>query len=78
VGSGAIRQCHPELTVCFPKHMTLIDAAKCGMPHLGFYVLAIDGSLPTELATEEDGIVNRFRFSGINRLGPLNTKPRRP
>jgi hypothetical protein len=50
---------------CFHKHPTLIDAAKCGMPQPGFYVLAIDGGSPRELTTEEDEVVNRFRFSGI-------------
>jgi len=50
---------------CYHKHLTLIDAAKCGLPHPGFYVSAVDGGSPRELTTEEDEIVNRFRFAGI-------------
>ena len=49
---------------CFHKHPTLIDAAKCGMPQPGFYVLAVDGGSPRELTKDEDEIVDRFRFSG--------------
>ena len=49
---------------CFHKHPTLIDAAKCGMPQPGFYVLAVDGGSPRELTTEEDEVVNQFRFPG--------------
>jgi hypothetical protein len=49
---------------CFHKHPTLIDATKCGMPQPGFYVLAVDGGSPRELTSEEDEIVNRFRFAG--------------
>jgi hypothetical protein len=47
---------------CFHKHATLIDAAKCGMPQPGFYVLAVEGGGPRELTTAEDKIVNDFRF----------------
>jgi hypothetical protein len=50
---------------CYHKHLTLIDAAKCGMPQPGFYVLAVDSGSPRELSTEEDEIVNRFRFAGV-------------
>lgn len=50
---------------CYHKHPTLIDAAKCGMPQPGFYVLAVEGGSPRQLSTEEDEIVNRFRFAGI-------------
>jgi hypothetical protein len=50
---------------CFHKHLTLIDAAKCGIPQPGFYVLAVEGESPRELATEGDEVVNRFRFSGV-------------
>jgi len=50
---------------CYHKHPTLIDAARCGMLQPGFYVLAVDGGSPRELTTEEDEIVNRFRFAGI-------------
>jgi hypothetical protein len=49
---------------CFHKHLTLIDAAKCGMPQPGFYVLAVDGGSPRELTTGEDEIVHRTRFFG--------------
>ncbi len=50
---------------CFHKHPTLIDAARCGMPQPGFYVLAVDAGSPRELTTEEDEVVNRFRFSAL-------------
>jgi hypothetical protein len=48
---------------CFHKHPTLIDAAKCGMPQPGFYVLAVEHGEPRELTTSEDTIVNDFRFA---------------
>ncbi len=48
---------------CFHKHPTLIDAAKCGMPQPGFYVLAVEAGSPRELTLEEDNVVNRFRLS---------------
>lgn len=38
----------------FHTHPTLIDAAKCGMPQPGFYVLAVEGDSPGELTAEED------------------------
>ena len=47
---------------CFHKHRTLTEAAKCGMPQPGFYVLAIERGKERELTTEEDGVVNAFRF----------------
>jgi hypothetical protein len=50
---------------CYHKHSTLIDAARCGMLQPGFYVLAVDGGSPRQLTTEEDEVVNRFRFAGI-------------
>lgn len=48
---------------CFHKHPTLIDAAKCGMPQPGFYVLAVERGEPRQLTTAEDNIVNDFRFA---------------
>jgi hypothetical protein len=50
---------------CFHNHPTLIDAAKCGMPQPGFYVLAVEGSAPRELTTAEEKIVNDFRFAAL-------------
>jgi hypothetical protein len=50
---------------CFHKHPTLIDAAECGMPQPGFYVLAVEAGSPRELTSQEDEVVNRFRFSGL-------------
>jgi hypothetical protein len=51
---------------CFHNHPTLIDAAKCGMPQPGFYVLAVERGEPRELTTGEDKIVNDFRFAPRN------------
>ncbi len=48
---------------CFHNHPTLIEAAKCGMPQPGFYVLAIEQGKERELTTEEDAVVNAFRFA---------------
>lgn len=59
---------------CHHKHLTLIDAAKCGMPQPGFYVLAVDGGSPRELSTEEDEIVNRFRFAGVSHVRTNSTR----
>jgi len=48
---------------CLHKHATLIEAAECAMPHgAGWYVFAVDGSLPRELTAEEDKLVDEFRF----------------
>jgi hypothetical protein len=51
---------------CFHAHETLIDAAKCGMPQPGFYVLAIERGKERALTADEDWVVNGFRF-GRNR-----------
>jgi hypothetical protein len=48
---------------CFHAHKTLIEAAKCGMPQPGFYVLAVEEGKQRELTTAEEKIVNDFRFS---------------
>jgi hypothetical protein len=50
---------------CFHNHSTLIDAAKCGMPQPGFYVLTIERGKERELTTAEEKIVNDFRFAGL-------------
>lgn len=47
---------------CFHNHPTLIEAAKCGMPQPGFYVLAIEQGKERELTADEDEVVNDFRF----------------
>jgi hypothetical protein len=47
---------------CFHPHKTLIEAAKCGMPQPGFYVLAVNAGKQRELTTAEEKIVNDFRF----------------
>jgi hypothetical protein len=51
---------------CFHNHPTLIDAARCGMPQPGFYVLAVERDAPRELTNAEDKIVNDFRFAPRN------------
>jgi hypothetical protein len=50
-------------TRCFHEHPTLIEAAKCGMPQPGFYVLAIELGKERQLTAAEDGVVNAFRFA---------------
>jgi len=48
---------------CQHEHRTLIEAAKCAMPHgAGWYVFAVDSDTPRELGETEDLIVNAFRF----------------
>jgi hypothetical protein len=47
---------------CFHDHPTLIDAAKCGMPQPGFYVVAVERGEPRELTADEDKVVDAFRF----------------
>jgi hypothetical protein len=48
------------------KHLTLIEAAKCGMPHgAGWYVFAVEGDMPRELTEAEDKVVNAFRFGKV-------------
>jgi hypothetical protein len=48
---------------CFHRHPTLIDAARCGMRHPGFYVLVVERGKQRELTTAEEKIVNDFRFA---------------
>jgi hypothetical protein len=50
-------------TRCFHEHRTLIEAAKCGMPQPGFYVLAMEQGKERQLTTDEDAVVNAFRFA---------------
>ncbi len=48
---------------CLHAHGTLIDAAKCAMPHgAGWYVFAVENGRPRELTDAEDKVVNEFRF----------------
>ena len=48
---------------CLHQHPTLIEAAKCAMPHCcGWYVIAVQGGAARELTEEENKIVNEFRF----------------
>ncbi len=51
---------------CLHAHPTLLEAAKCAMPHgAGWYVFAVESSRPRELNKEEEDAVNKFRFGGI-------------
>lgn len=51
---------------CLHNHQTLIDAAKCAMPHgAGWYVFAVDINKPRQLMEWEDQIVNEFRFGRV-------------
>lgn len=53
---------------CFHRHPTLIEAAKCAMPHgAGWYVFAVNGQTPRQLTDAEDEIVNEFRFGAKKR-----------
>jgi hypothetical protein len=48
---------------CLHEHRTLIDAAKCAMPHgAGWYVFAVEYGIPRELDAAEEDAVNKFRF----------------
>lgn len=48
---------------CLHNHATIIEAAKCAMPHgAGWYVFAVEGDTPRQLSEMEDRIVNDFRF----------------
>lgn len=48
---------------CLHNHQSLIDAAKCAMPHgAGWYVFAVDIDKPRQLMGWEDRIVDEFRF----------------
>jgi len=50
---------------CFHAHPILIQAAKCGAPHPGFYVVAIESGEPRELTADEDKIVDAVRFGTL-------------
>ena len=48
---------------CLHEHQTLIDAAKCAMPHgAGWYVISVESGGARELTEEEKRIVDEFRF----------------
>ena len=50
---------------CLHEHQTLLEAAKCAMPHgAGWYVFAVEAGTPRQLTDAEDGVVNEFRFGG--------------
>jgi hypothetical protein len=51
---------------CFHTHPTLIEAAKCGLPQPGFYVIAIESGETRELTADEDKVVNAFRFDKLS------------
>jgi hypothetical protein len=51
---------------CLHAHPTLLEAAKCAMPHgAGWYVFAIESGKPRELNEEEEDVVSKLRFGGI-------------
>jgi hypothetical protein len=48
---------------CMHQHRTLMEAAKCAMPHgAGWYVFAVECGIPRELNDSEEEAVNKFRF----------------
>jgi hypothetical protein len=58
--------CHRR---CMHEHLTLIEAAECGMPHgAGWYVLAVENGTPRQLLDSEEDVVNEFRFGGKKKL----------
>jgi hypothetical protein len=62
---------------CLHEHHTLIEAAKCAMPHgAGWYVFAVDGDAPRQLTDAEDRIVNEFRFGATKSLASAHSLPR--
>jgi hypothetical protein len=50
---------------CFHTHPTLIEAAKCGAAHPGFYVVAVESGETRELTVAENKIVDGFRFGTL-------------
>jgi hypothetical protein len=48
---------------CLHEHLTLIEAAKCAMPH----VFAVDGWTPRQLTDAEEKVVNEFRFGALKK-----------
>ena len=52
---------------CLHEHQTLIDAARCAVPHgAGWYVFAVESGTPRELDADEEDAVNGFRFGSAN------------
>jgi hypothetical protein len=52
---------------CFHEHQTLLEAARCAMPHgAGWHVFAVEGGTPRELNDGEDAVVNKFRFGRMD------------
>ena len=48
---------------CLHEHRTLSEAARCARPHgCGWYVFAVENSVPRQLTDAEDEIVDRLRF----------------
>ena len=48
---------------CLHEHRTLIEAARCAMPHgAGWYAFTIESDTPRQLNGTEDRIVDEFRF----------------
>ena len=55
--------CHRR---CMHEHLTLIEAAECGMPHgAGWYVLAVEKGTPRQLWASEENVVKKFRFGAV-------------
>ena len=55
---------------CLHAHPTLIEAAKCAMPHgAGWYVLCVEFEKTRQLTEEEDQVVNEFRFQTSRAKG---------
>jgi hypothetical protein len=53
---------------CLHQHRTLIESARCAMPHgAGWYVFAVESGTPRELNDGEEAVVNKFRF-GMTRI----------
>ena len=53
---------------CLHEHQTLIDAARCAVPHgAGWYVFAVESGTPRELDADEEDAVNGFRFGSANQ-----------
>jgi hypothetical protein len=50
---------------CFHIHPTILRAAKCGAPHPGFYVVAVESGETRALTPDEDKIVEAFRFGTL-------------
>ena len=60
---------------CLHKHPTLIEAAKCAMPHgAGWYVFAVECGTARQLSGVEEHAVDKVRFGTAENDGISSMK----